>query len=145
VESKETGDIASAYQMIGEILAEDIRCIDAHAHLGNWEFDTNEKAFSFSIEKAIRHYEIGIRIAELSLGSDFHDLLPWGLINNRPYLRCLHGYGLCQWRIGNSKAAREVFDKMLWLYPLDNQGVRFLLANIDAGKSWHELENEECR
>jgi hypothetical protein len=28
---------------------------------------------------------------------------------------------------------------MLWLNPLDNQGIRFLLADIDAGKTWYEL------
>ena len=40
-------------------------------------------------------------------------------------------------------AAKEVFEKMLWLNPLDNQGARFLLANLETGKTWQEFEIEE--
>jgi tetratricopeptide (TPR) repeat protein len=143
VDFYESGDRCSAFQILGELLAEDLRCIDAHAHLGNWEFDCNEISFRFSREKAKRHYEVGVRIAELSLGSNFHDLLPWSSINNRPYLRCLHGLGLCLWRSGKVEAAREVFEKMLWLNPHDNQGARSLLADIDAGKNWLSLQASE--
>jgi hypothetical protein len=35
---------------------------------------------------------------------------------------------LSLWRLGKSEEAREVFNRMLWLNPLDNQGIRFLLA-----------------
>ena len=52
---------------------------------------------------AIRHYEVGVRIGELSLGPDFDGLLPWGYIDNRPFLRCMHGFGLCLWRLGRSR------------------------------------------
>jgi hypothetical protein len=31
---------------------------------------------------------------------------------------------------------------MLWLNPTDNQGARFNLAAIEAGKTWEELEND---
>jgi hypothetical protein len=139
----ERDDKQAAYQMMEEVLAEDLRCIDAHAHLGNWEFNVSDSHFDFREEKARRHYEAGLRIAELGFGCNFHDLLPWGHINNRPYLRCLHGYGLCLWRTGKTEAAREVFERMLWLNPWDNQGARFLLADIDAGKSWQQLDEEE--
>ena len=139
----ETGDKLTAYQMMAEILAEDLRCIDAHAHLGNWEFNASDSSFDFREERATRHYEAGIRIAELSFDKNFHGLLPWGHIDNRPYLRCLHGYGLCLWRTGKTDAAREIFDKMLWLNPRDNQGARFLLADIDAGRSWQEMQDKE--
>ncbi len=137
----ENGDIQSAYHIIKKVLTEDLRCIDAHAHLGNWEFDVPDSTFEFR-QTARRHYEAGLRIAELSFGKNFFDLLPWGYVNNRPYLRCLHGYGLCLWRSGKIEAAREVFEKMLWLNPWDNQGARFLLADIDAGKNWQQLNNE---
>ena len=51
-------------------------------------------------ERVVRHYEAGVRIGELSLGDEFDGVLSWGLIDNRPFLRCLHGYGLCLWRLG---------------------------------------------
>jgi len=123
VEQKEAGDYAGAHRMLMTLLAADLRCLDAHAHLGTFAFD-------HSPEKAIRHYEVGVRIGDLSLGEDFNGVLDWGHVNNRPFLRCMHGYGLCLSRLGRHKEAKEVFVRMLWLNPTDNQGVRFLLGKV---------------
>jgi tetratricopeptide (TPR) repeat protein len=131
VELKGVGDSLGAERMLMMLLAADLRCLDAHAHLGNFAFDHYP-------EKAIRHYEAGIRIGELSLGEGFNGVLHWGHINNRPFLRCVHGYGLCLWRLGLLKEAEEIFTRMLWLNPSDNQGVRFLLNDLREGKVWHE-------
>jgi hypothetical protein len=32
---------------------------------------------------------------------------------------------------------------MLWLNPTDNQGARFNLAAIEAGKTWEEVEGDD--
>ncbi len=127
VELKEAGDSPGAHRMLMILLAADLRCLDAHTHLGNFVFD-------HSPEKAIRHYEVGVRIGDLSLSESFNGVLPWGHINNRPFLRCMHGYGLCLGRLGRLKEAEEVFTRMLWLNPTDNQGVRFLLGKVREGK-----------
>jgi hypothetical protein len=111
----------------------DLRCLDAHAHLGNFFFDSMP-------ENAIRHYEVGLRIGELSLGDDFDGVLHWGLIDNRPFLRCIQGYGLCLWRLGHCEAAEAVFDRMLLFNPSDNQGVRFLIDDVKARTAWEERE-----
>ncbi len=58
-----------------------------------------------------------------------------------PYLRCLHGLGLCRWVLGDTQGAREVFERMLWLSQRDNQGVRFCLSAMADGKSYEELES----
>lgn len=126
VELKEAGDYAGAHRMLMGLLAVDLRCLDAHAHLGNFAFD-------HSPEKAIRHYEVGVRIGEFSLGEGFDGVLHWGYINNRPFLRCLHGYGLCLSSLGRYNEAEEVFSRMLWLNPTDNQGIRFLLGKSKKG------------
>ena len=63
-------------------------------------------------------------------------MLPWGLIDNRPFLRCLHGVGLSLWRLGKTREAAAAFRKMLWLNPGDNQGARFELADVEADKTW---------
>ena len=131
VELKEAGDYGEARRTLMNLLVADLRCLDAHAHLGNLAFD-------HQVEKAIRHYEVGVHIGELSLGENFDGLLPWGHINNRPFLRCLNGYGLCLWRLGRFKEAGDVFTRMLWLNPTDNQGVRFLINDVRNGKAWHE-------
>ena len=134
-ELRARGDVGGAYELLMKLLASDLRCLDAHAHLGNLEFDRNPR-------QALRHYEMGTAIGALSLGQDFDGVLPWGLIDNRPLLRCLHGTGLCAWRLGDVRAAKAVFTKMLWLNPTDNQGARFNLANIEVGKTWEQAEED---
>ncbi|HKZ20352.1 MAG TPA: cytoplasmic protein [Acidimicrobiia bacterium] len=125
------GDPRGARRILMNLLASDLRCLDAHAHLGNFAFDHRP-------EEALRHYEVGIRIAELSLGGGFDGVLSWGDLDNRPFLRCLHGYGLCLWRLGRPEQAAGVFERMLWLNPGDNQGARFLLPAARAGAPWED-------
>ncbi len=127
------GDRGAARELLMKLVAEDLRCLDAHAHLGNFEFERRPK-------QAMRHYRVGAAIGALTLGGEFDGVLPWGLIDNRPFLRCLHGVGLCRWRLGELKAAAESFTRLLWLNPSDNQGARFNLANVEAGRSWDECE-----
>jgi hypothetical protein len=126
---RDAGERAEAYGILMDLCQADLRCLDAHAHLGNFVFDHRP-------EDALRHYEVGVRIGGLSLGERFDGVLPWGHIDNRPFLRCLHGYGLCLWRLGRYDQAARVFEKMLWLNPSDNQGVRFLIEEVGAGTAW---------
>lgn len=126
IELKEAGDHEGAHGILMALLAADLRCLDAHAHLGNFTFDHYP-------EMAIRHYEVGVQIGELSLGKGFN-----GVLRSRPFLRCLYGYGLCLWRLGRFKEAEEVFTRMLWLNPTDDQGVHFLLDEVHKRKAWHD-------
>ena len=132
---KDTGDGEEAHRILMELCQADLRCLDAHAHLGNLVFDHRP-------QEAIRHYAVGLRIGELSIGSDFDGLLPWGHVDNRPFLRCMHGFGLCLWRLGRFVEAERVFDRMLWLNPSDNQGVRFLINDVRARTAWEERREE---
>ena len=129
VDLEEAGDHAGARKVLMDLCQADLRCLDAHAHLGNSMFDTRPK-------EALRHYEVGVGIGELSLGPDFNGLLPWGFIDNRPFLRCLHGFGLCLWRLERFEEAEQVFDRMLWFNPSDNQGARFLINGVRAKMAW---------
>jgi len=129
VEQKELGDFAGAYNTLMGLCQADLRCLDAHAHLGNLVFDRQPT-------RAIRHYEVGVRIGEWSLGKDFNGLLPWGFIDNRPFLRCMQGFGLCLWRLRRFPDAWSVFNRMLWLNPSDNQGMRFLIYPVRAKSRW---------
>jgi hypothetical protein len=78
------------------------------------------------------------RIGELSLPPSFDGLLIWGHLFNRPFLRCLHGYALCRWRLGDLAEAQRVFERLLSLNPNDNQGVRFCWEDVLKGRSWDE-------
>jgi hypothetical protein len=77
-----------------------------------------------------------VRIGQLSLPEGFDGLLPWGRIDNRPFLRRMIGYGLCEWRLGRFDQAAEVFERMLWFDPADSQGARSLLPAVRAGEPW---------
>ncbi|MAQ14213.1 MAG: cytoplasmic protein [Sandaracinus sp.] len=125
------GDRAAAEDLLAEVLEADLRCLDAHAHLGNRQFPT-------SPAWALSHYEVGVQIGDLSLGPDSGEppVLPWGLIDNRPWLRCMLGQGLCLWRLERWEEAERVFERMLWLNPTDNQGVRFLTDDVAKRKPW---------
>ena len=138
VDMKEAGNHRKARRMLMDILVADLRCLDAHAHLGIFAFHRDP-------DTAVRHYDIGVKIGELSLGKDFSGLLRWGCIDNRPFLRCLYGYGLCLWRFGRMRDAEKVFTRMLWLNPTDNQGARFDLYDVKEGKAWHEEEEKKCK
>jgi len=128
---REAGDFVGADQVLNGLLIADLRCLDAHAHLGNFKFDHRP-------EIAFRHYDIGRRIGELSLDPGFSGVLRWAMIDNRPYLRCLHGYGLCLWRLNRFDEAAAVFTRMLWISPSDNQGARFNLDEVHAGVPWED-------
>ena len=128
---KDSGDFDGAYKILMDLCQADLRCLDAHSHLGNFLFDHRP-------EDAIRHYEAGFRIGELSLSNEFGGVLPWGCIDNRPFLRCMHGFGLCLWRLGRFDEAGRILDRMLWLNPSDNQGVRLVIGQVRAGAAWKD-------
>lgn len=138
VDLKEDGDIPGAWLHLMKLIARDLRCIDAHVHLGNLIFD-------HALPIALAHYEVGVRLGEHQLGKDFDGVIPWGLIDNRPYLRALHGYGLCHWRIGDFDGARTIFERMVWMCPWDNLGARELLSPVKARTPWRPDDEEVVR
>ncbi|HBN07792.1 MAG TPA: cytoplasmic protein [Cyanobacteria bacterium UBA8530] len=132
-ELKEAGYRTDAYRLLMDLCQSDLRCLDAHAHLGDF-------VFGCTPGEALCHYEVGLRIGELSLGSGFDGLLPWEYVGNRPFLHCLHGFGLCLWRLGRFEETEQTFDRMLHLNPSDDQGVRVLIEDVRARKVWEELK-----
>ena len=130
-ELKDSGDRKGAKKILMELCGQDLRCLDAHAHLGNLEFERGP-------EIAVKHYEVGVRIGELSLVEGFDGVLPWIMIDNRPFLRCMHGYGIALWKLKRFKEAEGVFQRMLLLNPPDNQGVRFLIDDVRKKRPWRE-------
>ena len=127
------GEHGAARNLLMGLLTQDLRCLDAHAHLGNHAFERRPK-------QALRHFAVGVAIGELSLGESFEGVLSWGLVDNRPFLRCLHGLGLACWRLGARDRAAAIFQRMLWLNPSDNQGACFNLAAVEGGSAWEDVD-----
>ena len=128
---KDAGAGGEAEALLMSLLGKDLRCLDAHAHLGNWDF-------AFRPQKALRHYAVGVGIGDLAFDTAFNGVLPWELRDNRPFLRCLNGAGLARWCLGDLEQAAALFRRQLWLDPGDHQNARHSLARVEEGRSWKE-------
>lgn len=131
------GDVAGAREIVEDLLEADLRCLEAHAWLGDQE---NRGIYRGN---AIRHYEVGVRIGELSLDETFGGSLPWRLAGNRPFLHCLRGLGECQWDLERHDEAVRTFERLLRLDPEDGQDIRSMLAALRDGETWEAHRGEE--
>ncbi|RAJ88101.1 transcriptional repressor TCF25 [Chitinophaga dinghuensis] len=117
-----TDDVFSEI-ILKQIIKEHPYFLDAYNHL-SVAFRNQEKEFEsylvaekvYRLGKECFPKEFKIKTARLS----------WQITNNRPYLRACHLYGLeLQFNEEFDKAI-EVYNEMLQLNPLDNQGARHL-------------------
>jgi hypothetical protein len=120
------GAYRDATRILKDLLTQDERCVDAWVHLGNIAFDTSGP------KAALELYDTAVGIAEQSLPDGFSGVLPRGLIDNRPFLRALHGLGLCAWRQRRWDDAECIFTDLVWIDGRDTwtplsclQAVRF--------------------
>ena len=133
VELHQAGAAAAARRLLLRVAERDPRCLDAHAHLGSMAFDQD-------LERALAHCGTGVEIGRRALGPNFKGVLSWYLLDNRPFLRCLHGYALCLWRTGRFEEAERTIIELLWLNPSDNLGVRLVLPQVRAREEWRDEE-----
>lgn len=56
------------------------------------------------------------------------DHLPWGFVDNRPFLRLLFKYAMLVEAIDGTQKAIPLYEELIALNPNDNQGVRDILA-----------------
>lgn len=112
---------------------------DAWVHIGNRRFDEGH------LDEALACYERGIAAGQArAVGEPEAYQEPFWLdVDSRPFMRALHGCGLCLWRLRRPDEARRVFERMLKLNPNDNQGVRFLIADLDEGLSWEQSAQKD--
>jgi hypothetical protein len=124
---------AEADELLHKVLAIDLRCLDAHALLG-------ERNLSSWSALALHHFELGVAIGSLTVGEDFDGVLPWGLVENRPFLRCLQGLARALLRRDRREDAAAALRRLVRLDPADHLSARASLAAIEAGKTWREME-----
>lgn len=129
----EEGAYAEADEVLDQALALDLRYLDAHALLG-------ERHLSSWFPLALHHFELGVAIGSLTVGEDFDGVLSWGHVENRPFLRCLHGLARALLRGDRRTDAAAVLRRLLRLDPGGPLGAHAGLAAIEAGKTWTELE-----
>ena len=107
-----------ASRILHDLIAQDDRCVDAWVHLGNIAFEAKGP------KAALELYDTAVALAEQSLPASFVGVLPRELIDNRPFLRALHGLGLCGWRQKRWEDAEVIFTNLVW---------------IDGGQTWTAL------
>ncbi len=115
------GDRRSAVKLFRRALKHDPQHADAHNHLGIVSLEARrwkaaEKHFRAAIDGGQRHLERD------------NDEVPWGFIENRPYLRGLANLALVLGEQKKWAEALAIHKQMLKLNPNDNQGVRFLVG-----------------
>jgi tetratricopeptide (TPR) repeat protein len=100
-------------------------CADAYVLLAEEEADT--------LQRALDLYQKGMTAGRRALGEDYfkgNTGYFWGLLETRPYMRALEGKASCLWQLGRRQDALEIYYEMLHLNPGDNQGVRYMLADL---------------
>lgn len=119
-----------AIRVLEGLLAIDGRCVDAWGHLGLVALNTRGPT------PAVELYETGVAVGERSLPDGFGGVLPWGMIDNRPFLRCLHGLALCAWRQRRWDDAEAMFSARVWLDPSGSLNALACLDPVRARRRW---------
>jgi tetratricopeptide (TPR) repeat protein len=143
VDRRDYGDLDGAFYLLQECIERDLRCIDAHVHLGN--FRAGDLRSEWPLKEAVESYKAAVAVADRTVPPGFDGLLPWAYVDNRPLHRVLHGLGLCQWRLGDTAAARETVRRLVSLDPRDPFDGRLLLSRMESGLSYLQFLEESER
>ncbi|MBK6685964.1 MAG: hypothetical protein IPG45_15935 [Deltaproteobacteria bacterium] len=121
----EAGAYAEAEELLHQVLALDLRYLDAHAKLG-------ERNLGFWPTIGARYFELGVAIGGLSVAPHFDGVLPFSFAENRPFLRCLDGLARALERSRRREEAVFALRRLLRLDPADSLGAGARLAAIQA-------------
>jgi tetratricopeptide (TPR) repeat protein len=116
-----TGDRRGAAKLFRRALALDPQHADAHNHLGIVSLEERK------LKAAEQHFRAAIEGGQRHLERDGTEL-PWGLVENRPYLRGLANLALVLVKQKKWAESLAIHQQMLKLNPGDNQGVRYLIG-----------------
>jgi tetratricopeptide (TPR) repeat protein len=141
-EAYEAGDLTKARRIFQAVLSQMPDHLDAIHHLAIVLSGLN------LADEARDLWEQAIRIGRKAFPKDLEigkDRLEWGWLENRPFLRCLHGLALVRYEEGKIEEALRLFHELLSLNPNDNQGVRAMAleALFELGKFQDALKIAE--
>lgn len=123
-EQLEAGYLNKARRTFNNILMKCPYFIDVLNHLAIIDWDSSNLA---GAEKHYtKAYEIGLSV----LPTNFQGKLPWGWVDNRPFLRTLHGLALIKLRQGNTTDTKKLLEWLIKLEPYDQMGARAILEDI---------------
>ena len=117
----EQGNLDQAERVFKEVLGQMPDHLDATHHLALVLSEQN------LLDQAHDLWDQAVSIGRKAFPQDFklgRDRLEWGWLENRPFLRCLHGLALARYQEGRTEESLRLFQELLYLNPNDNQGVR---------------------
>jgi tetratricopeptide (TPR) repeat protein len=120
------GDVAVVEDMYQDLIDEYPEFIDVHHHLALLLSETERGEEAFQLWQEIVAMGLSCLPEEFEMG---RDLLPWVIIENRPFLRAYHGLGLEYLARGKVEKAFAMFSNILAMNPGDNQGARALVVD----------------
>ena len=115
------GDRRSALKLFRAALKVDPQHADAHNHIGIVSLESRK------LKDAERHFRAAIEGGQRHLEYE-GAMVPWAVIENRPYLRGLANLALVLAEQKKWSEALAIHRQMPKLNPGDNQGVRFLIG-----------------
>jgi tetratricopeptide (TPR) repeat protein len=119
-----SGNYETAAHLLRAFIRRSPYHIDSYHHLGIIETDLGHR------RRALKYFEMGYRIGLRSIPENFSGRLRWIHLENRPFLRAAHGYGLALEQERRHLEAVDVYEQILALNPDDNQGIRYLLPSL---------------
>lgn len=121
LEAMRSGDLAGVVELLQQLLKDFPEHIDARHHLAIVLDATRRPA------KALREWCRAVETGLAALPPTFvfgRDLLEWGWLENRPFLRAYTSLGIAYQERGLLGEACTILENVLDLNPNDNQGVR---------------------
>lgn len=129
----EKGDLTGAKRILSGIIRDCPYFIHAYNKLAAMEWDNGNLA------QAERHYSQAFEIGRSVLPVNFRGKLPWGWVENRPFLHTIHGLALVKLRRGDPQSAKKLLDWLIKLEPEDFLGARSIIDDIRKGTvPWDE-------
>lgn len=135
------GFVRTAWLALDRVVRESPECLAAINHLA---LMSKEAGWSTGSMRLWRH---AVAVGRSALPADFQigrDRLPWGILENRSYLRACTGLALALERSGELGEAESLYLEVLALNPDDNQGVRQLLVDLRLQRGNDEGVIELC-
>jgi len=132
------GNITKTEKGYRQLLSEFPEFIDVSHHLAMLLDETTRGDEAIQIWGKAVNIGLSCFPTRFSIGKD---LLSWGLLDNRPFLRAYHSFGLTLLEREKVAEALEIFTNILSLNPNDNQGVRSLVVtcNFILQRPWEVL------
>lgn len=119
-------DPASAVRICERRVTELPEELDAWCMMSNVHLEAGEP------ERGLNAALAGVAIGETALPPAYGGVAIHGMVDNRPFLRCLGSAGLSAQALGDLVLAERFFTTLLWLDVYDHVGARFDLHNLRA-------------